>query len=101
MADYEMKRYRNIDVAVALGLSSVNRLCAFASDRKRSSRDGWTVIDIIDYLKCKRIRNPRNIADKNAVLEIRAALAAFGYSPEDYVQCSMSVDDDKEEQSNV
>ena len=84
------KRYRNRDVAAAVGLSE-STLTAFASAHGRTTRQGWTLPDIVELLESPRRNRPQSPVDRAAVEEIRAGLVCYGFRIEPDEQCAFDI----------
>lgn len=86
MAKLLMKRYKSKDVAEAIG-ESVSSLRAYASSHHRSTRNGWTIPEIVEFLERPHTRvNVSRPIDEKDVEEIRSALVCFGYNASDHEQ---------------
>ena len=97
MAKLVMKRYKSKDVAEAIG-ESVSSLRAYASSHNRSTKNGWTIPEIVEFLERPhiRVRGSRPIDEKD-VEEIRSALVCFGYKVSDHEQmkCEQQTEDEE------
>lgn len=86
MAKLVMKRYKNQEVAVAINTTE-SALTSYASKREKSTKNGWTIPEIVEFLERPhtRVRGSRPI-DEEDVEEIRSALVCFGYKASDHEQ---------------
>lgn len=78
MAKLVMKRYKNQEVAVAINATE-SSLTSYASKREKSTRNGWTIPEIVEFLERNKADRRIIPVDKTAVEEIRAALVCFGF----------------------
>jgi hypothetical protein len=78
MAKLVMKRYKNQEVAVAINTTE-SALTSFASKREKSTKNGWTIPEIVEFLERDKVDRSFTPVDKTAVEEIRAALVCFGF----------------------
>lgn len=79
MGKAPMKRYNTRDAAKATGLSE-SVFTSYASANGKSSKDGWTILEIVNVYESPRRNRRHRPVNESAVKEIRAALVSFGIS---------------------
>jgi len=77
MGKTSMKRYNTRDAAKATGLSE-SVFTSYASANGKSSKEGWTILEIVEVYEAPRRHRKCRPANESAVAEIKAALLAFG-----------------------
>lgn len=79
MGKAPMKKYSTRDAASATGLSE-SVFTSYASANGKSSKDGWTILEIVNVYESPRRNRRHRPVNESAVKEIRAALVSFGIS---------------------
>ena len=77
MGKAPMKRYNTRDAAKATGLSE-SVFTSYASANGKSSKEGWTILEIVEVYESPRRHRKVRPANESAVAEIKAALVSFG-----------------------
>jgi hypothetical protein len=73
----KLKRYSTRDAATATGLSE-SIFTSYASAHGKSSKEGWTILEINEVWNTPRRDRPVKMADEKMVSEIRAGLIPLG-----------------------